>query len=81
MYVYARWAHMVVTNIPDNAIFIQALNNFTNYIIICNIYAKSLNAFIIICKYLHKFVGCMVLNPLTAKFFNLNFHPREVVSR
>ena len=24
---------------------------------------------------------CIVFNPLTAKLFNLNFHPLEIVSR
>ena len=45
---------MVVTNIPYNTILIQGSNNYTNYGTIRNIYARRLNAFIYICKYLHK---------------------------
>ena len=46
MYVYARWARMVVTIILYNTIFTQGYNNYYYYGIIRLIYAKSLNAFI-----------------------------------
>ena len=47
MYVYARWARMVVTIIPyNNAIYTQGYNNYYYYRTIRLIYAKSLNAFI-----------------------------------
>ena len=46
MYVYARWARMVVTIIPYNTIFTQGYNNYYYYGTIRLIYAKSLNTFI-----------------------------------
>ena len=52
---------MVVTIITYNTIFTQGYNDSYYYGTIRNIYAKSLNAFIKICKYLHKFASCMVL--------------------
>ena len=61
MYVYARWARMVVTIIPYNTMFTQGYNNYYYYETIRHIYTKCLNAFISICDYLHKFASCMVL--------------------
>ena len=61
MYVYARCARMVVTIIPYNTIFTQGYNDYNYYGTIRNIYTKSLNAFINICKFLHKFASCTVL--------------------
>ena len=46
MYVYARWARMVVTIIPYKTVFTQGFNNYYYYGTIRLIYAKSLNAFI-----------------------------------
>ena len=50
---------MMVTYISYNTIFTQGYNNYYYYGTICHIYAKSLNAFINICKYLHKFASCI----------------------
>ena len=52
---------MVVTIIPYITIFTQGCNNYFYYGTIRNIYAKSLNVFINMCKYLHKFASCIVL--------------------
>ena len=46
MYVYARWARMLVPIIPHNAIFTQDYNNSFNYGTIRNFYTKTLNAFV-----------------------------------
>ena len=52
---------MVVTIIPYNTIFTQGYDNYYHYGTIRNIYTTSLNAFINICRYLHKFTSCIVL--------------------
>ena len=52
---------MVVTIIPYNTIFTLGYSNYINYVTIRNNYTEILNAFINICKYLHKFASCMVL--------------------
>ena len=50
-----------VTIILYITVFTHGYNHYNNDGTIRNIYTKSLNAFIIICEYLHKFASCMVL--------------------
>ena len=45
---------------------------------ICTTSAQRFLRWVSIVQMLYK---CFVFNPLTAKLFNLNFHPLEVVSR